>query len=236
MIYQKKDLDVSIFVHPHPELKNEFQNNCPVFIMGKTVLAISATAFNSFEDKDQILTISVGDVYDRKTDLMLLNSAKGNATCYHLIRDAFKSDEILKYGFDSTELDFMYKLNLADERYDIKVIESDAIVTKREQTFSIKCKTREESILLRQYFNTTDNEIDYDKFYKTITKSASSLNALLGEDENIIPVEKLIKCETSFKIKYGNETELKYILSVFKLSEKKKVIRASYKSIKEYLK
>lgn len=238
-----RSLTLSKFVGVQTEIFKEtkFDFNTPIFIAGNTVLAISAAAYAIAKHNkvNEIRCMSLSDKYSEEYDLNLLNLSRSIVVRYHEIRDHFKEpDGLEKLGFDTSELDFMYKINLDNERYDIKVLESDAVVLKKDQFFTIKCKTREESILVRQFFKTVDHEIDYDKFIKTMKKEVNSLASLFGEsDEESIPVEKLeVKCDTNFRIKYENESQLKELFEIFKLSAKKKTIRVSYKLIKDFLK
>lgn len=238
-----RSLKVSKFVGVQSEIlaHAKYSIDTPIFIAGNTVLAISAAtlAIARHNKTDNVPCISIADKYTEEFDLLMLNHSRATVVRYHEIRDHFNDPEKIKsIGFDSSELDFMYKINLDNERYDIKVLESDAVVLKKDQFFTIKCKTREESILVRQFFKTVDHEIDYDKFIKTMKKEVNSLASLFGEsDEESIPVEKLeVKCDTNFRIKYENESQLKELFEIFKLSAKKKTIRVSYKLIKDFLK
>lgn len=236
-------LNVSKFVGVQSEILAdvEFHALTPIFIAGNTVLAISAAtlALARHNKSHNVFTVSLADTYDEKFDLLMLNTAKATVTRYHEIRDAFaEPSDVAGIGFDNSELDFMYKINLDNERYDIKVLESDAVVMKKDQFFTVKCKTREESILIRQYFKTVDHEISFDKFEKVIKGQVNSLASMFGDDEEeSLPVEKLeVKCDTNFRIKYDNEDQLKEIFQIFKLPAKKKTVRVSYKLIKEILK
>lgn len=234
-------LDVSKFVGVQSEILGDvnFDSMTPLFIAGNTVLAISAAtlALARHNKCYNALCVSLAKEYTESFDLLLLNTTRATVTRYHEIRDHFKEPEQLKgIGFDNSELDFMYKINLDNERYDIKVLESDAVVMKKDQFFTIKCKTREESILVRQYFQTSEHEITFDKFEKKIKNQVTSLASMFGEEEESIPVEKLeVKCDTNFRIKYDNEDQLKEIFSIFKLPAKKKTVRVSYKLIKDIL-
>lgn len=248
MIFKKpSELRVSKFVGVMPEVNKCHDgfvtNNMPVMIAGDCVLAIGVAMFEHYKHTKHTeipcIDVSSDGQYTEQLDLQYLNFARGVVVRYHEIRDHFKEpDGLEKLGFDNSELDFMYKINLDNERYDIKVLESDAVVLKKDQFFTIKCKTREESILVRQFFKTVDHEIDYDKFIKTMKKEVNSLASLFGEsEEESIPVEKLeVKCDTNFRIKYENESQLKELFEIFKLSAKKKTIRVSYKLIKDFLK
>lgn len=211
----------------------------PVFIAGKRVLAISKALFHYYRvnKHNQIPCIKLADEYSEELDLQYLNFARGITVRYFTIRDHYDDpSKIEGIGFDNSELDFMYKVNLDNERYDIKVLESDAVVLKKDQFFTIKCKTREESILVRQYFQTTEHEISFDKFEKVIKGQMNSLAAMFGEKEELIPLEKLEqKCDTNFRIKYDSDEQLKEIFTIFKLSAKKKTVRVSYKLIKDIL-
>lgn len=236
-----RSLSVSKFVGVQSEILRdvEFHVLTPVFIAGNTVLAISAAtlALARHNKRDNVFCVTLANDYSEEFDLLMLNISRATVTRYHEIRDHFKEPEKLSgLGFDNSELDFMYKINLDNERYDIKVLESDAVVLKKDQFFTIKCKTREESILIRQYFQTSEHEIDYDKFHKIINKQMNSLADLMGGQEEI-PVEKLeVKCDTNFRIKYENDDQLKDIFTVLKLSTKKKTMRVSYKLVKDILK
>lgn len=233
-------LKISKFVGVMPEV---FECNdmieMPVLVAGDTVLAVSKALFLFYvkNKKTHVNVIQIKDVYTEEFDLQYLNFTRGITVRYHEIRDHFKeADQLKGLGFDNTELDFMYKINLDNERYDIKVLESDAVVMKKDQFFTIKCKTREESILCRQYFKTIDHEITFDKFEKVIKNQMNSLASMFGEDDDEIPVEKLEeKCDTNFRIKYDNESQLKEIFEIFKLPTKKKTVRVSYKIIKDIL-
>lgn len=236
-------LNVSKFVGVQSEILGDvdFHALTPIFIAGNTVLAISAAtlALARHNKCQNVMTVSLADTYDEKFDLLMLNASKATVTRYHEIRDTFKEPtDIAGIGFDNSELDFMYKINLDNERYDIKVLESDAVVMKKDQFFTVKCKTREESILIRQYFKTVDHEISFDKFEKVIKGQVNSLASMFGDDEEeSLPVEKLeVKCDTNFRIKYDNEDQLKEIFQIFKLPAKKKTVRVSYKLIKDILK
>lgn len=234
-------LKVSKFVGVQSEILGcvEVNATIPLFLAGQTVLAISAPALALARHKKQqnVYVVRLEDTYTEEFDLLMLNTTRASVVRYHEIRDHFKEPEAVKgIGFDNSELDFMYKINLDNERYDIKVLESDVVVLKKDQFFTIKCKTREESILVRQYFQTADHEIDYDKFTKIINKQMNSLADLMGGAEEI-PVEKLEeKCDTNFRIKYDNDEQLKNIFEVLKLSTKKKTMRVSYKLVKDILK
>lgn len=236
-----RSLKVSKFVGVQSEIlaHAKYTIDTPIFIAGNTVLAISAAtlAIARHNKSDNVPCISIADKYTEEFDLLMLNHSRATVVRYHEIRDHFNDPEKIKsIGFDNSELDFMYKINLDNERYDIKVLESDAVVLKKDQFFTIKCKTREESILIRQYFQTADHEIDYDKFHKIINKQMNSLADLMGGQEEI-PVEKLeVKCDTNFRIKYDNDDQLKDIFTVLKLSTKKKTMRVSYKLVKDILK
>lgn len=236
-----RSLKVSKFVGVQSEINDcvKFDNMTPIFIAGMTVLAISAANLAlAIKNKHRfVLCIRVKNDYDSKFDLMMLNTTRANVVRYHVIRDTFKeADEIADIGFDNTELDFMYKINLDNERYDIKVLESDVVVMKKDQFFTIKCKTREESIQVRSYFQTVDHEISFDKFRKHIKNEVNSLASLFGQQDEKIPVEQLEKkCDTNFRIKYEDDQQLKEIFEIFKLDSKKKTMRISYKLIKEYL-
>lgn len=237
-----RSLSVSKFVGVQSEILRdvEFHSLTPVFIAGNTVLAISAAtlALARHNKRDNVFCVSLANDYSEEFDLLMLNTSRAIVTRYHEVRDHFKEPEELSgLGFDNSELDFMYKINLDNERYDIKVLESDAVVLKKDQFFTVKCKTREESILVRQFFKTIDHEISYDKFIKTMKNEVNSLAAMFGEEEESIPVEKLeVKCDTNFRIKYENEAQLKELFEIFKLPAKKKTIRVSYKLIKDILK
>lgn len=237
-----RSLSVSKFVGVQSEILRdvEFHALTPIFIAGNTVLAISAAtlALARHNKRDNVFCVSLANDYSEEFDLLMLNTSRATVTRYHEVRDHFKDPEALRgLGFDNSELDFMYKINLDNERYDVKVLESDAVVMKKDQFFTIKCKTREESILVRQFFKTSDHEIDYDKFIKTMKNEVNSLAAMFGEEEESIPVEKLeVKCDTNFRIKYENESQLKELFEIFKLPAKKKTIRVSYKLIKDILK
>ncbi|AIA64855.1 hypothetical protein AVV44_gp056 [Cronobacter phage S13] len=235
-------LKVSKFVGVQSEILGDVDFNAltPIFIAGNTVLAISAATFALARHNKcgNVFCVELAKEYTEEFDLLMLNTTRAIVVRYHEIRDHFKEPENVKgIGFDNSELDFMYKINLDNERYDIKVLESDAVVLKKDQFFTIKCKTREESILVRQYFKTIDHEITFDKFEKVIKGQMNSLASMFGEDdEESIPIEKLeVKCDTNFRIKYDNEDQLKEIFEIFKLPAKKKTVRVSYKNIKGIL-
>lgn len=236
-----EQLKVSKFTSPAPELVENFGiNEIPVFVAGDTVLAVSVAtlAIAKHNKQTDVPVIKIAEEYTEILDLQYLNMMRGVITRYHEIRDSFSGPEELKNaGFDSRELDFMYNISLEDEKYDIKILESDSVVLKREQCFNVKCKTREENIIIRRYFKTINHEIDFDKFYKIMTNQLNSLASMFGEEEDEIPTEKLeVNCETNFRIRYENDEQLKEIFKLFKLSPKKKIIRVYFGKIKELLK
>lgn len=238
------DLRVSKFVSVMPEVfecnSGFATHDMPIIVtMDNVVLAISVAMFEYYKHSKyvEVPCFVIPDCYTHQLDLQYLNFSRGQVVRYHEIRNTYDNPAMLEdIGFDNSELDFMYKVNLDNDRYDIKVLESDAVVLKKDQFFTIKCKTREESILVRQFFQTVDHEITFDKFRKHIKKEVNSLASLFGEKEESIPVEKLeAKCDTNFRIKYEDENQLKEIFDIFRLSTKKKTVRISYKLIKDIL-